>query len=189
MLMKYFDYWYLPQTANLVRAPPNFHYAVRQFECLLSFYRALVNSTVGGEHVSRIVASLTSVLSSLYDPQRIVVAAFFAEVSIIVLHSCMTKFIDTVERQRRNCFLYSVALLMCSIAFTFFQIENETSIDEIVPVSSHTWMLWCKNYFIERTHVSCCRFNKLPGLASIYLILLSFTRFSYKFECDCSIFS
>ena len=42
--------------------------------------RALVSSTVGGEHVSMIVSCLTSVLSSLYDPQRVVVAAFFAQV-------------------------------------------------------------------------------------------------------------
>ncbi|XP_060593728.1 maestro heat-like repeat-containing protein family member 1 [Ruditapes philippinarum] len=48
--------------------------------------KALVNSTVGGEHVSKIVASLTSTLSSLYDPQRIVVASFFAE---LVNQKCM----------------------------------------------------------------------------------------------------
>ena len=43
-------------------------------------HRALVNSTVGAQHVSKIVSCLTSSLSSLYDPQRIVVASFFAEV-------------------------------------------------------------------------------------------------------------
>ena len=47
-----------------------------------SCFRALVNSTIGAQHVSKIVSCLTSTLSSLYDPQRIVVASFFAEVGI-----------------------------------------------------------------------------------------------------------
>lgn len=50
-----------------------------------STYRALVASSVAAPHISKIVASLTSALSSLYDPQRVVVAAFFAEVRYICL--------------------------------------------------------------------------------------------------------
>jgi hypothetical protein len=45
------------------------------------YFRALVDSSVGGPHISKIVTSLTSGLSSLYDPQRITVAAFFSEVN------------------------------------------------------------------------------------------------------------
>lgn len=42
-------------------------------------------SSVAAPHISKIVASLTSALSSLYDPQRVVVAAFFAEVRYFCL--------------------------------------------------------------------------------------------------------
>lgn len=49
-------------------------------------YRALVASSVAAPHISKIVASLTSALSSLYDPQRVVVAAFFAEVRYFCLY-------------------------------------------------------------------------------------------------------
>ncbi|XP_052229832.1 maestro heat-like repeat-containing protein family member 1 isoform X3 [Dreissena polymorpha] len=48
--------------------------------------KALVTSTVGGEYVSKIVSSLTSYMSSLYDPQRVVVAAFFAQ---LIEEKCM----------------------------------------------------------------------------------------------------
>lgn len=76
--------------------------------------RVLVNSTVGGEHVSRIVACLTSVLSSLYDPQRIVVAAFFAELvnqkcmeddSLIelVMNSLLGRLVDSSHVVRQMC--------------------------------------------------------------------------------------
>ena len=50
---------------------------------VILYYRCMVNSTVVETHVSKIVACLTSVLSSPYDTQRIVVAAFFAEVSYV----------------------------------------------------------------------------------------------------------
>jgi hypothetical protein len=61
---------------------PNFPFLNIHIAFILNYYfRALVDSSVGGPHISKIVTSLTSGLSSLYDPQRITVAAFFSEVN------------------------------------------------------------------------------------------------------------
>lgn len=76
--------------------------------------RALVNSTVGAQHVSEIVACLTSVLASLYDPQRIVVASFFAELVNqkcmgdddlveIVMNSLLGRLVDSSHVVRQMC--------------------------------------------------------------------------------------
>ncbi|KAK6184716.1 hypothetical protein SNE40_007128 [Patella caerulea] len=48
-------------------------------EAITILARCLVESEEESKHTSKIVASLTSVLQSIYDPQRVVVAAFFAE--------------------------------------------------------------------------------------------------------------
>lgn len=49
--------------------------------CFYVFYsRAIATGETTTEYVPNIAAPLVSVLSSVYDPQRIVVAAFFAEV-------------------------------------------------------------------------------------------------------------
>ncbi|XP_071092263.1 maestro heat-like repeat-containing protein family member 1 [Haliotis cracherodii] len=48
-------------------------------EAITTLARILVTSTAECAYTSKIVANLTSVLSSLFDPQRVVVAAFFAE--------------------------------------------------------------------------------------------------------------
>ncbi|XP_046558810.1 LOW QUALITY PROTEIN: maestro heat-like repeat-containing protein family member 1 [Haliotis rubra] len=48
-------------------------------ESITTLARVLVASTAEAAYTSKIVANLTSVLSSLFDPQRVVVAAFFAE--------------------------------------------------------------------------------------------------------------
>ncbi|KAL4234897.1 Mroh1p [Mactra antiquata] len=76
--------------------------------------RALINSSVEGDVVSKIVASLTSVLSSLYDPQRIVVAAFFAELVNqkcmdddtlieLVMNSLLGRLVDSSHVVRQMC--------------------------------------------------------------------------------------
>ena len=56
-------------------------------------------------HVSKIVASVTSALSSLYDPQRVVVAAFFAEVSRMVCYCA--------EISRMVCYCAEVSRMVC----------------------------------------------------------------------------
>nr|XP_022339324.1 maestro heat-like repeat-containing protein family member 1 isoform X2 [Crassostrea virginica] len=76
--------------------------------------RALVGSTVAAPHVSKIVASVTSALSSLYDPQRVVVAAFFAELINqkcmddgdlveLVMNSLLGRLVDSSHKVRMLC--------------------------------------------------------------------------------------
>ncbi|XP_061166579.1 maestro heat-like repeat-containing protein family member 1 isoform X3 [Saccostrea echinata] len=76
--------------------------------------RALVSSSVAAPHVSQIVASLTSALSSLYDPQRVVVAAFFAELINqkcldnadlveLVMNSLLGRLVDSSHKVRMLC--------------------------------------------------------------------------------------
>ncbi|XP_034336261.2 maestro heat-like repeat-containing protein family member 1 isoform X2 [Magallana gigas] len=76
--------------------------------------RALVASSVAAPHISKIVASLTSALSSLYDPQRVVVAAFFAELINqkcmddadlveLVMNSLLGRLVDSSHKVRMLC--------------------------------------------------------------------------------------
>ena len=62
--------------------------------CSTLLSRCLVSVPEDSKHTSKIVTSLTSVLSSLYENQRVTVAAFFAEVALLIilcvlLYSCM----------------------------------------------------------------------------------------------------
>ncbi|XP_056020899.1 maestro heat-like repeat-containing protein family member 1 isoform X2 [Ostrea edulis] len=76
--------------------------------------RAMVTSSVAGPHMSEIVASLTSALSSLYDLQRVVVAAFFAELINqkcmdnadlveLVMNSLLGRLVDSSHKVRMLC--------------------------------------------------------------------------------------
>ncbi|KAL3859489.1 hypothetical protein ACJMK2_009708 [Sinanodonta woodiana] len=76
--------------------------------------RAAVNSSVSSQYVSRIVACLNSSLSSLYDNQRIVVTAFFAELVQqkcmgdaalveLVMNSLLGRLIDSSHIVRKLC--------------------------------------------------------------------------------------
>ena len=57
-----------------------------------------------GKHTGKIVTSLTSVLSSLYENQRVTVAAFFAEVtsfisSFVYFHVCEDRLQSTLQNR------------------------------------------------------------------------------------------
>ncbi|XP_052816666.1 maestro heat-like repeat-containing protein family member 1 isoform X2 [Mya arenaria] len=76
--------------------------------------KALVTSTVGGAHVSNIVSCLSPMLSSLYDPQRVVVAAFLAQLIEekcmgddnlveLVMNSLLGRLVDSSHVVRQMC--------------------------------------------------------------------------------------
>ncbi|CAG2193325.1 unnamed protein product [Mytilus edulis] len=76
--------------------------------------RYLVESAVGGPYISKIVTSLASGLSSLYDPQRVTVAAFFSELINLkcagnddmiemVMNSLLGRLVDSSHMVRMLC--------------------------------------------------------------------------------------
>ncbi|XP_052059790.1 maestro heat-like repeat-containing protein family member 1 isoform X2 [Mytilus californianus] len=76
--------------------------------------RYLVESAVGGPYISKIVTSIASSLSSLYDPQRVTVAAFFSELINLkcagnddmiemVMNSLLGRLVDSSHMVRMLC--------------------------------------------------------------------------------------
>ncbi|KAK7115260.1 maestro heat-like repeat-containing protein family member 1 isoform X1 [Littorina saxatilis] len=83
-------------------------------EAITSLARCLVSIPEDSQHVGKIVTSLTSVLSSLYENQRVTVAAFFAELinqqcagdeSLVelIMNSLLGRLVDTSHIVRMLC--------------------------------------------------------------------------------------
>ncbi|ESO87809.1 hypothetical protein LOTGIDRAFT_234834 [Lottia gigantea] len=83
-------------------------------EAMTILARALISCPEEAKHTAKIVANLTSVLQSIYDPQRVVVAAFFAELINqkcagdellveLIMNSLLGRLVDSSHIVRMYC--------------------------------------------------------------------------------------